>query len=176
MPLAQLWFSPGCAIFGTEGGIIRRITEPSPHIFHMFGALAEFERSLIRDRTQAGLAAARRAGRPPKLTDDDIEAAKAMLTNPESASPKSRTASASHRRRSIDTSRPREPRIRRAFDNGRFTPKTARSRFQPGGGPRQCADNGHSAAALPPDTHKSCTVEAFNAGWFRARSRLAGMW
>ncbi len=48
-------------------------------VFHMFGELAEFERSLIRERTQAGLAAARRAGRtggrPPKLTDDDIEAA-----------------------------------------------------------------------------------------------------
>jgi DNA invertase Pin-like site-specific DNA recombinase len=54
-------------------------------VFHMFGALAEFERSLIRERTQAGLAAARRVGRtggrPPKLTDDDIEAAKAMLAN-----------------------------------------------------------------------------------------------
>jgi DNA invertase Pin-like site-specific DNA recombinase len=54
-------------------------------VFHMFGALAEFERSLIRERTQAGLAAARRAGRPPKLTDDDIEAAKAMLANPDIA-------------------------------------------------------------------------------------------
>lgn len=56
-------------------------------VFHMFGALAEFERSLIRERTQAGLAAAKRArrtgGRPPKLTDEDIEAAKAMLANPE---------------------------------------------------------------------------------------------
>src|SRR5271165_124245 len=56
-------------------------------VFHMFGALAEFERSLIRERTQAGLAAARRAGRtggrPPKLTDDDIEAAKATLANPD---------------------------------------------------------------------------------------------
>jgi DNA invertase Pin-like site-specific DNA recombinase len=53
----------------------------------MFGALAEFERSLIRERTQTGLAAARRVGRtggrPPKLTDDDIEAAKAMLANPD---------------------------------------------------------------------------------------------
>ena len=43
-------------------------------VFHMFGALAEFERSLIRERTQAGLAAARRVGRtggrPPKLTED----------------------------------------------------------------------------------------------------------
>jgi DNA invertase Pin-like site-specific DNA recombinase len=41
----------------------------------------------IRKRTQAGLAAARRVGRtggrPPKLTDDDIEAAKAMLANPD---------------------------------------------------------------------------------------------
>jgi DNA invertase Pin-like site-specific DNA recombinase len=56
-------------------------------VFHMFGALAEFERSLIRERTQAGLAAARRlgrkGGRPPKLTDDDIDAAKALLANPD---------------------------------------------------------------------------------------------
>lgn len=56
-------------------------------VFHMFSALAEFERSLIRERTQAGLAAARRVGRtggrPPKLTADDIEAAKALLANPD---------------------------------------------------------------------------------------------
>jgi DNA invertase Pin-like site-specific DNA recombinase len=41
-------------------------------IFHIFGALAEFERNLIRERTQAGLAAARargkRGGRPRALT------------------------------------------------------------------------------------------------------------
>ncbi|MDP9374147.1 MAG: recombinase family protein [Chloroflexota bacterium] len=40
-------------------------------IFHVFGALAEFERDLIRERTQAGLAAARargrQGGRPKKL-------------------------------------------------------------------------------------------------------------
>jgi len=39
-------------------------------VFHMFGALAEFERDLIRERTQAGLAAARARGRKggrPKL-------------------------------------------------------------------------------------------------------------
>lgn len=38
-------------------------------ICHIFGALAEFERSVIRERTQAGLAAARargrQGGRPP---------------------------------------------------------------------------------------------------------------
>src|SRR5581483_4062122 len=32
-------------------------------IFHVFGALAEFERDLIRERTQAGLAAARARGK-----------------------------------------------------------------------------------------------------------------
>lgn len=32
-------------------------------VFHMFAALAEFERNLIRERTQAGLAAARARGR-----------------------------------------------------------------------------------------------------------------
>ncbi len=32
-------------------------------VFHIFGALAEFERDLIRERTQAGLAAARARGR-----------------------------------------------------------------------------------------------------------------
>src|SRR5512143_243828 len=36
-------------------------------IFHVFGALAEFERDLIRERTQAGLLAARARGR---LGDD----------------------------------------------------------------------------------------------------------
>lgn len=48
-------------------------------IFHIFGALAEFERNLIRERTQAGLAAARargrRGGRPPALDDKKREMA-----------------------------------------------------------------------------------------------------
>lgn len=42
--------------------------------FHLFGALAEFERNLIQERTQAGLAAARargrRGGRRKSLTSD----------------------------------------------------------------------------------------------------------
>lgn len=43
-------------------------------IFHIFGALAEFERNLIRERTMAGLQAARARGRQggrPKLLDTD---------------------------------------------------------------------------------------------------------
>ena len=50
-------------------------------------AFRSSRRTPLRERTQAGLAAARRVGRtggrPPKLTDDDIEAAKAMLANPD---------------------------------------------------------------------------------------------
>ena len=42
-------------------------------VFHIFGALAEFERNLIRDRTRAGLEAARargkKGGRPRKLNE-----------------------------------------------------------------------------------------------------------
>lgn len=41
-------------------------------VFHLFGALAEFERNLIRERTQAGLSAARARGRlggRPKALD-----------------------------------------------------------------------------------------------------------
>lgn len=41
-------------------------------VFHLFGALAEFERTLIRERTQAGLQAARARGRQggrPKALD-----------------------------------------------------------------------------------------------------------
>lgn len=44
-------------------------------IFHIFGALAEFERDLIRERTQAGLQAARargrQGGRPSALSRKD---------------------------------------------------------------------------------------------------------
>jgi DNA invertase Pin-like site-specific DNA recombinase len=51
----------------------------------MFGTLAEFECSLIRERTQAGLVAASREphSRPSaETTEDDIEVAKAMLAIP----------------------------------------------------------------------------------------------
>lgn len=55
-------------------------------IFHVFGALAEFERELIRERTNAGLKAARargkNGGRPKKLTPEKIEIAKAMMSDP----------------------------------------------------------------------------------------------
>ena len=55
-------------------------------VFHIFGALAEFEHSLIRERTIAGLTAARargrRGGRKPSMSTADIRKAAAMLSDP----------------------------------------------------------------------------------------------
>ena len=49
----------------------------------MFGALAEFERDIIRERTMAGLAAARArgrvGGRPRKLSKKQVEIAKNLM-------------------------------------------------------------------------------------------------
>ena len=51
-------------------------------IFHIFGALAEFEREIIRERTLAGLASARargrRGGRPPSMTPTKLALARQM--------------------------------------------------------------------------------------------------
>lgn len=55
-------------------------------IFHVFAALAEFERNLIRERTIAGLAAARargrKGGRKNKMNKADVRRAAAMLRDP----------------------------------------------------------------------------------------------
>ena len=56
-------------------------TTPSGRlIFHIFGALGQFERDLIRERTRAGLAAAaargRKGGRKPAITDDKLRRAR----------------------------------------------------------------------------------------------------
>lgn len=53
-------------------------------IFHLFGALAEFERNLTRERTQAGLQAARARGRKggrPKTLSKDKQALAVQLYN-----------------------------------------------------------------------------------------------
>ncbi|MDD2876450.1 MAG: recombinase family protein [Acidiphilium sp.] len=56
-------------------------------VFHVFAALAEFERGLIRERTQAGLASARArgrvGGRKPKLDDQQVREIKALLRDPD---------------------------------------------------------------------------------------------
>jgi len=56
-------------------------------IFTVFGAIAEFEREIIRERTRAGLDAARSrgrtGGRPRSLSEKDLKQARALLTDPE---------------------------------------------------------------------------------------------
>jgi DNA invertase Pin-like site-specific DNA recombinase len=54
-------------------------------VFHVFAALAEFERDLIRERTAAGLAAARtrgrNGGRPAALDDGQVELARELYAS-----------------------------------------------------------------------------------------------
>ena len=54
-------------------------------IFHIFGALGQFERDLIGERTRAGLAAAtargRKSGSKPVITDDKLKRARRMVGN-----------------------------------------------------------------------------------------------
>jgi len=74
----------------TRGVAFRSLTEQmdttTPHgefLFHIFGALAQFERSLIQERVQAGLAAARRrgrrGGRPTAIDAEKLAAVTAAL-------------------------------------------------------------------------------------------------
>ena len=52
-------------------------------VFHIFGALGQFERDLIRERTRAGLDAAaargRQGGRKPVVTDEKLRRAQTLL-------------------------------------------------------------------------------------------------
>jgi DNA invertase Pin-like site-specific DNA recombinase len=56
-------------------------------VMHIFGAIAEFERDLIRERTQIGLTAARArgriGGRPSRLTAEQIKALRSMTAQPD---------------------------------------------------------------------------------------------
>jgi len=56
-------------------------------VFHIFGALAEFERDLVRERTMAGLASARargrKGGRPRSMGKGKIRLASRLMKDPE---------------------------------------------------------------------------------------------
>jgi DNA invertase Pin-like site-specific DNA recombinase len=69
----------------TEG--IDTTTPAGKFVYHIFASLAEFERELIRERTMAGLAAARAAGRKggrrPKLNERQLAQARKMLADGE---------------------------------------------------------------------------------------------
>jgi len=77
-------------LFGDRGIEFRSLTDGIDTttaggrlVFHIMGALAEFERDLIQERTKAGLRAARkrgkRLGRPPVLSQAQIAHAKTAI-------------------------------------------------------------------------------------------------
>ena len=79
---------------GAKGVGLRSLTEHidtttagGKLVFHIFGALADFERELIRERTMAGLAAARArgrvGGRPSKMTPEKVKIAREMYVSRE---------------------------------------------------------------------------------------------
>jgi hypothetical protein len=82
-----------CEPFGEARGVgfrslsesIDTTTSGGRLIFHVFGALGQFERDLIRDRTRAGLAAAaargRKGGRKPVVTPEKLQRAKEHIAN-----------------------------------------------------------------------------------------------
>jgi DNA invertase Pin-like site-specific DNA recombinase len=57
--------------------------------FHLFSALAEFERNIIRERTNAGLKSARArgrvGGRPQSLTEDEKTMVRLLMANKENS-------------------------------------------------------------------------------------------
>ena len=65
---------------------IETVSSTGKLVFHVFAALAEFERNVIRERTLAGLKAARArgrlGGRPQKLTTRDKQQIRTLLNDP----------------------------------------------------------------------------------------------
>ncbi len=63
--------------------VIDTTTSGGRLVFHIFGALGQFERDLIRERTKAGLAAAaargRKGGRPAVVTEEKLRRAQVLL-------------------------------------------------------------------------------------------------
>lgn len=76
----------GVGIKTLTGHSIDTTTASGKLIFHIFSALAEFERELIKERTNAGLKAARArgilGGRPSKITPEKIKIAKQLHADP----------------------------------------------------------------------------------------------
>jgi DNA invertase Pin-like site-specific DNA recombinase len=73
----------GLKVLTGEGASVDTTRPEGKLIFAVFAAFAEFERELIRERTKAGMLAAKRRGRPigrpPKLTPAEIETAIRLL-------------------------------------------------------------------------------------------------
>lgn len=75
----------GFKVLGGAGAEIDTTTANGRLVFGIFAALAEFERELIRERTQAGLAAARargrKGGRPRKMDIHTLKMAMSAMSD-----------------------------------------------------------------------------------------------
>lgn len=73
----------GLKVLTGEGASVDTTRPEGKLIFAVFAAFAEFERELIRERTRAGMTAARRrgvvVGRPRKLTPHQLDHARALI-------------------------------------------------------------------------------------------------
>jgi DNA invertase Pin-like site-specific DNA recombinase len=73
----------GLKVLTGEGASVDTTRPEGKLIFAVFAAFAEFERELIRERTRAGMTAARRrgvaVGRPRKLTAHQLAHARALI-------------------------------------------------------------------------------------------------
>src|SRR5450759_3555126 len=72
----------GVGVRSLSNGLVDTTTAHGALVFGMFALMAEYEAALIRERTQAGLAAARargrKGGRKPKMTPELIGKAQRM--------------------------------------------------------------------------------------------------
>lgn len=86
LDLMQQFADTGIQFKSLQDGIDTS-TSTGKLVFHIMGSLAEFERSLISERTKAGIAAAKRRGkyigRPWKLTREQILHAKSAIAGGE---------------------------------------------------------------------------------------------
>lgn len=81
--LVDLLRQRGIGVKSLCDGVINTVSASGELIFHIFTALAQFERRLIQERTHAGLAAARARGRkggrkPIPASDPRVQMAKKM--------------------------------------------------------------------------------------------------
>ena len=79
----NLLHARGVQLRSLTENLIDTTTASGKFLFGVFGLMAEFERDMLRQRTLAGLAAARErgriGGRPRTLTSQDLKKARALL-------------------------------------------------------------------------------------------------